>query len=169
MVAGSIDTYSRATLIYDQKAGHNTTSSTTNETPKFSNTPNIGAGTSTVPGEERHADHVGADGPIASTHVAGASGGDTHLGGSSHLGDSLRPKASSGTRDDISEASIKSGVIGFTPDSSNQGHAALPHNSSAEGSLQHNQVVGQGDIGTYTGSGLRNETVQKQPSVLPGR
>ena len=154
---------------YDQKTGHNITSSTTNETPKFSNTPNVATGTSAVPGEERHAGHVSAGGPIGGARVAGTSDDNTHLGGGSHLANSLRPKVNSGTYDGVSEASIKSGVIGFAPGSSSQGHAALPSNNSAEGSLRPNQVVGQGSIGTNTGSGLRNETVQEQPSILPGR
>ena len=171
MVAGSIDQYSRATPIYDQMVGHNITSSTASETPRFSNTPNVGADTSTIPGEKRYAGHVGTEGPIG----GGTSGDSTHLGGSSHVGDSshhgdsLRPKASSGAYDGISEASIKSGVIGFTPSSGGQDHAALPINNSAEGNLEPNQVVGQGNIGENPGSGFRNETVQEQPSILPGR
>ncbi|KAF1364372.1 hypothetical protein EJ07DRAFT_172374 [Lizonia empirigonia] len=148
-------TGTQSTPIYDQMTEHGTTSSTSGETSGFSNNPNVGAGagtaTSTGLGEERHAGHVGTDGPIGGVHVGDASG------------DSSRPHVSSGAYDGNSEASIKSGVIGFTPGKVGQSHAALPSGNSAEDRLDRNQAVGQGN----TGSGLRNETFQEQPSVLP--
>lgn len=116
--------------------GHGT--STTGETPRFSNSPNVGAGTGTAT--------------------------STGLGDSSRVGDSARPLVNSGAYDGNSEASIKSGVIGFTPGQAGQGHAALPNNSTVEDKLDRNQVVGQG------GTGLRNEvSTNEQPSVIPGR
>jgi hypothetical protein len=139
--------------------GHGNTSSTTGETPKFSNSPNVG--TSTGLGEERHAGHVGTDGPIGGARVAGPFGDDTRLE------DGSRPQVSSGAYNGNSEASIKSGVIGFTPGTAGQGHAALPTNNSAEDRLDRNQVVGQGNTGSNTASGLRNETIHEQPSTLP--
>lgn len=153
--------------------GHGNSSSTAGETSRLSNTPNVGAGTgtgtSTGIGEERHTGHVGTDGPIGGARVAGVSSDNSHLGERSHHGDSSRPKVSSGAYDGNSEASIKSGVIGFTPGSGGQGHAALPSNNSAEDKLARNQVVGQGNTGTNTSSGLRNETVHEQPSTIPGK
>jgi hypothetical protein len=117
--------------------GHGT--STTGETPKFSNSPNVGAGTGTTT--------------------------STALGG-----DSTRPQVGSGAYDGNSEASIKSGIIGFTPGQAGQGHAALPNNSTVEDKLDRNQVVGQGVTGANTSSGLRNEvSTSEQPSVIPGR
>ncbi|KAF2622456.1 hypothetical protein BU25DRAFT_209006 [Macroventuria anomochaeta] len=163
----------QATPIYDQMTGHGNTSSTTGETLRFSNSPNVGAGTgtgtstSTGLGEERHAGHVGTDGPIGGARVAGTPGDTSHLGDSSRHGDNSRPQVSSGAYDGNSEASIKSGVIGFAPGSGGQGHAALPSNSSAEDRLDRNQVVGQGNTGTNTGSGLRNETTHEQPGTFP--
>lgn len=126
--------------------GHNTS-----ETPRFSNTPNVGAGTGT--------------GTSTSTGL----GDNSHLGDSARHGDSLRPQVNSGVYDGNSDASIKSGVIGFAPGEGGQEHAALPSNSSAEDRLDRNQVVGQGNTGTNTGSGLRNEVPHEQPSTLPGR
>jgi hypothetical protein len=145
--------------------GHGNTSSTT------------GTGTSapTGSGGERHAGHAGTDGPIGGARVAGASDDNSTLGDSSRVedssrhGDNARPAVSSGTYDGNSDASIKSGVIGFTPGSGGQGHAALPSSKSAENRLDRNQVVGQGTTGTPTSSGLGNETIAEQPSTLPGR
>lgn len=137
-------------------------SSTAGEASRFSNNPTAGAGTTTGLGEERHAGHAGTDGPIGGARVAGTSGDDSQL-------DSSRPHVSSGAYNGNSEASIKSGVIGFSPGSSGQGHAALPSNNAAEDRLDRNQIVGQGNAGTNTGSGLRNETIQEQSSTLPGR
>ncbi|KAL1645130.1 hypothetical protein SLS61_008453 [Didymella pomorum] len=123
------------TPIYNQMTGHGT--STTGETPKFSNSPNVGAGTGTTT--------------------------STALGG-----DSTRPQVGSGAYDGNSEASIKSGIIGFTPGQAGQGHAALPNNSTVEDKLDRNQVVGQGVTGANTSSGLRNEvSTSEQPSVIP--
>lgn len=158
-------TTSSSTPIYDQMTGHGSTSSTTG----------TGIGELTGLGGERHSGHAGTDGPIGGAHVAGASGdkstlGDSfRVGDSSRHGDNARPAVSSGTYDGNSEASIKSGVIGFTPGSGGQDHAALPSSNSAEDTLDRNQVVGQGTTGTNTSSGLGNETIAEQPSTLPGR
>jgi len=81
-----------------------------------------------------------------------------------------RPHVSSGTYDGNSEASIKSGVIGFTPGQAGQAHAALPDNNPVEDKLHRDHIVGEGIAGTNTNSGssgLRNELSQDQPSVLP--
>ena len=130
--------------------GHDNTSSTTGETPRFSNTPNVGAGTSTGLGEERHA------------------GDDSHLSDRSRVGDGSRPHVSGGAYNGNSEASIKSGVIGFNPSHAGRSHAALPSNNAAEDRLDRNQIVGQGNTGTNTGSGLRNETIPEHPGTVPG-
>lgn len=97
-------------------------------------------------------------------------GAGTGIGGE---GNSVqRPHVSSGTYDGNSEASIKSGVIGFTPGQAGQAHAALPDNNPVEDRLHRDHIVGEGNAGTNTNSGssgLRNELSQDQPSVLPGR
>jgi hypothetical protein len=183
--------------------GHGNTSSTTGEPPKFSNTPNVSAGTGTGTGtgtdtgtdtglgEQRHAGHIGTDGPIGGPRVAGTSEDSSHHGNNSRLGDNsglgdnsrledsshlrdnsqygdgTRPHVSSGTYDGNSDASIKSGVIGFTTGSGGQGHAALPTSNVAEDRLDRNHIVGQGSTGSNTGSGLRNETINEQQSTLP--
>ncbi|KAF1923197.1 uncharacterized protein M421DRAFT_9842 [Didymella exigua CBS 183.55] len=141
-----------ATPIYDQMTG---------ETPKFSNTPNVGAGTGTTTstglGEDRQARVSG-----------GRSSDSSQLADRSHAGSNTRPQVSSGAYDGASEASIKSGVIGFTPGQDGQGHAALPSNTSVEDKLQRSHIVGAGTIGANTSSGLRNEgTTKEQPSVIP--
>ncbi|KAJ4987092.1 hypothetical protein SVAN01_07380 [Stagonosporopsis vannaccii] len=127
------------TPIYDEMTGHS-------NPPKFSNTPNVGAGAGT--------------GPTASTN-------ESPLGDSARHGDDSRPQVSSGAYDGNSEASIKSGVIGFTPGQGGQQHAALPGASNFESRLDRNHVVGQGNAGTNTSSGLRNEVTQEQPSTIP--
>lgn len=83
--------------------------------------------------------------------------------------DSTRPQVSSGAYDGNSDASIKSGVIGFTPGQAGQAHAALPNNSPVEDKLDRSQIVGQETTGVNTSSGLRNEITEDQPSVIPGR
>ncbi|KZM24692.1 uncharacterized protein EKO05_0007096 [Ascochyta rabiei] len=164
----------QATPIYNQMTAHGNSSATAGETPRFSNTPNVGAtartgtGTDTSSGlaEDSHAGHVGTDGPMGGARVAGASGNHTNQMDSARHSDS-RPHVSGGTYDGNSEASIKSGVIGFTPGSGAQGHAALPPINAAEGKLDRDQLVGQGTTDTNTGAGLRNETIREQPSTLP--
>lgn len=146
--------------------GHGT--DTAGQTPKFSNTPTVGTGTGTTTStglsEGRHA---GTGGPIG---AGGIASGNSQLGDRSHLGDSTRPQVSGGAYDGNSEASIKSGVIGFTPGQAGQGHAALPSNSTVEDKLERSHVLGQGTTGANTSSGLRNEaTTNEQPSVIPGR
>lgn len=125
-----------------------------------------GTTTSTGLGGDRY---VGTEGPIGGARV-GSTSGDNTLGDSSRVGDSARPQVSSGAYDGNSEASIKSGVIGFTPGQAGQGHAALPNSSTVEDKLDRNQIVGQGPAGANTGSELRNEvSANEQPSVIPGR
>ena len=120
--------------------------------------------TSTALGGDRP---IGTDGPIGGARVGGTPGNSSHLEDSSRGGDSTRPQVSSGAYDGDSEASIKSGVIGFTPGQAGQGHAALPSNTTVQDKLNRDQVVGQA---TTSSSGLRNEvTTKDQPSVLPGR
>lgn len=149
--------------------GHGT--STTGESPKFPNSPNVGSGTGTTSSTGLGGDkHVGTEGPIGGARVGGTSGDTTRVGDSSQVGVTARPQVSSGAYDGNSEASIKSGVIGFTPGQAGQGHAALPNNSTFEDKLDRNQVVGQGATGANTSSGLRNEvSTNEQPSVIPGR
>ena len=101
-------------------------------------------------------------------------GENTTIGAGTGIGGegTQRPHVSSGTYDGNSEASIKSGVIGFTPGQAGQAHAALPNNNPVEDKLNRDHIVGEGNAGTNTGSGssgLRNELSQDQPSVLPGR
>lgn len=125
--------------------GHGT--STTGETPEYSNSPNVGT--------------------VTGTTTSTGLGGDRHV---ATEGDSARPQVSSGAYDGNSEASIKSGIIGFTPGQAGQGHAALPNSNTVEDKLDRNQVVGQGPASANTSSGLRNEvSVNEQPSVIPGR
>ncbi|KAH6644483.1 hypothetical protein C7974DRAFT_21759 [Boeremia exigua] len=156
------------TPIYDQMTGHGNAAPTTGEPPKFSNTPNVGAtSVATGHGDERHAGSVGTDGPIGGARTAGLSGDNSRIGDSTLRGDSMRPQVSSGAYDGNSEASIKSGVIGFAPGQAGQGHAALSGNSNFEDKLNRNQVVGQGNTGTNTSSGLANEVSNEQPSVIP--
>lgn len=83
--------------------------------------------------------------------------------------ETVRPQVSSGTYDGNSEASIKSGVIGFTPGQAGQGHAALPNSSPVDDRLTRDHIVGQGNTGTTSSSGLKNEIPQEQPSTIPGR
>ncbi|KAJ4331635.1 hypothetical protein N0V95_009847 [Ascochyta clinopodiicola] len=156
----------QTTPIYDQMTGHGNSSNTHNVVAGTGT--RTGTGTSSGLAEDRHAGHVGTDGPIGGARVAGASADHTNQMDSSRHSDS-RPHVGGGAYDGNSEASIKSGVIGFTPGSDAQGHAALPPNNAAEDRLDRNQIVGQGTTGTNTGSGLRNETTHEQPSVLPDR
>lgn len=136
--------------------GHGKTTSTTGENTT------VGAGTG-IGGQ--HVGNTASEGPIGDTRVAGTTGDSSHIGD----GAAQRPHVTSGTYDGNSEASIKSGVIGFSPGQAGQEHAALPNNSPVEDKLSRDQVVGQGAAGTNTSSGLRNEVSQDQPSVLPGR
>lgn len=152
--------------------GHSNPSSATGGTSTVGAGTGTGLGTSTATGlgGERHAGNVGTDGPIGGARVAGTSGDSSHVGDSARHDDGAqRPHVSSGTYDGNSEASIKSGVIGFTPGQAGQGHAALPNNSSVEDKLDRNQIVGQGNAGTNSSSALRNEVSHEQPSTLPGR
>jgi hypothetical protein len=84
---------------------------------------------------------------------AGQTGTSTGLGptersglnrptGSLEAGSSVRPHAHEG----ISEASIKSGVIGFGP-GERQGHAARPTQDPIEEGLEHDHLLGGGNIG----------------------
>jgi hypothetical protein len=58
-------------------------------------------------------------------------------------GDNARP---SNLHEGISQASIKSGVIGFGP-GQRQGHAARPAEDPIEEGLEHDQVLGGGNTG----------------------
>lgn len=149
--------------------GHGNTSSTTGQTSNPGAGAGVGSSPSTGLSGETHTGNVGTDGSIGGSRLTGATGNDSHIVDSTRHGESVRPNVSSGTYDGNSEASIKSGVIGFTPGQAGQGHAALPNNSSVEDSLNRDHVVGQGNTGANTSSGLRNEVAQEQPSTLPGR
>jgi hypothetical protein len=77
---------------------------------------------------------------------AGQTGTSTGLGPTEQSGlhranESVRPHAHGG----ISEASIKSGVIGFGP-GQREGHAARPTDDPIEEGLEHNQVLGGGNM-----------------------
>ncbi|KAF2999468.1 hypothetical protein E8E13_008283 [Curvularia kusanoi] len=143
--SGTTSAHQGTTPIYDQMTGHGKTTSTTGENTT------VGAGTG-----------------IGGQHV-GNTATEGRIGDSSHIGDGAvqRPHVTSGTYDGNSEASIKSGVIGFSPGQAGQEHAALLNNSPVEDKLSRDQVVGQGAAGTNNSSGLRNEVTQDQPSVLP--
>jgi hypothetical protein len=98
------------------------------------------SGTSTGLGQT---EYRGTEAPLASHSAATSTGpGPGHM----HEG--------------MSEASIKSGVIGFGA-GERQGHAALPQHQNPEADLDRNQIVGGGNApGPATGD------TSNQPSVL---
>lgn len=89
----------------------------------------------------------------------------TPIGGqSTFAGESARPdvnpRGAGHIHEGLSEASIKSGIIGFGT-GQNQEHAALPsHNPESE--LNRNQIVGGGN----TGQGPTTADTSSQPSAL---
>lgn len=95
--------------------------------------------------------------------TAGQTGLSSGLGKSDNLHESDRPSTLTSTHghEAMSQASIKSGVIGFG--SGEQGHAALPSNNQAESNLQHNQIVGGGDstLGTSAQSGVSSSAAPR--------
>jgi hypothetical protein len=85
-------------------------------------------------------------------------------GQSTFAGESARPdvniRGAGHTHEGLSEASIKSGIIGFDS-GQRQEHAALPsHNPESE--LNRNQIVGGGN----TGQGPTTADTTSQPSTL---
>jgi hypothetical protein len=64
----------------------------------------------------------------------------------------------------MSQASIKSGVIGFGT-GERQEHAALSSRQNPEANLDRNQIVGGGSMAP----GATVSETSQQPSVLPGR
>ncbi|KAF2124885.1 hypothetical protein P153DRAFT_390353 [Dothidotthia symphoricarpi CBS 119687] len=109
--------------------------------------------------------HFGTDGPIGSAYTPNTSStqqsypsSSTSSGPTANLHSNVRPQAPQSA---VSEASIKSGVIGFGP-SGKQGHAALPHDNSAENNLNRDQILGSGNAGGVTG-----EQSSMQPTTLP--
>lgn len=123
--------------------------------------------------------HIGMDGPIASTHTGPA---PPHSSNTPNVHQSHPASASSVTssgptnnstldvrphapKDALSDASIKSGVIGFGPSRQQEHaaqHAALPNRNPAENHLHPNQILGGGDSGEVTG-----EQRNIQPTTLP--
>jgi hypothetical protein len=106
------------------------------------------------------------------TTSAGQTGTSTGLGHTEHTGTegflgghnaaadhSVRPGAPGAG---VSEASIKSGVIGFGA-GERQEHAALPTHQNLEANLDRNQVVGGGNMA----SGPTIADTSEQPSTLP--
>ena len=106
---------------------------------------------------------MGTDGQIGSAGQYGTAGHHGAAGQHSvpaASGDSPRPEASPITGDANnanSEASIKSGIIGFAPDGRGN-HAALPQQNDAEDRLRGDQIVGGG-------SGLKNELPNTESSA----
>ncbi|CAO2652422.1 Nn.00g007050.m01.CDS01 [Neocucurbitaria sp. VM-36] len=114
-------------------------------------------------------EHVGTEGPVgtSSTTSGAPTGSSTNTTGgplgtsnttrdpigsqSTTTGGQLRPDANptgrEGLHAGISDASIKSGVIGFGA-GERQEHAALPTHNPTEQYMDRNQVVGGGDPGT---------------------
>jgi len=121
-----------------------------------------GASAPTAPAAGEHT-HMGTDGQIGSAGQYGTAGHHGAAGQHSvpaASGDSPRPEASPITGDANnanSEASIKSGIIGFAPDGRGN-HAALPQQNDAEDRLRGDQIVGGG-------SGLKNELPNTESSA----
>jgi hypothetical protein len=104
--------------------------------------------------------HVGTDGPIGQSTT---STGDQYTG-NDRMHEPNRPVDSTSTTtagglgsrpdahphshtQDASQASIKSGIIGFGPEE-NQGHAAMARHNPTEQSMDPKQVLGAGQPGT---------------------
>jgi hypothetical protein len=105
------------------------------------------------------------------TTSAGQTGTSTGLGHTEHMGTggslgdhSVRPGApgAGNMHEGISEASIKSGVIGFGT-GERQEHAALSSRQNPEAGLDRNQVVGGGNMAP----GPTTADTSEQPSTLP--
>jgi hypothetical protein len=131
--------------IYDQMKGSSSGHSATTGTAMSAGQ----TGTSTGPG---HTEHQGTE---------------STLGGHSALaGHNVRPGApgAGNMHDGISEASIKSGVIGFGT-GERQEHAVLSSHQNPEANLDRNQVVGGGSMAPDATIAETSE----QPSVIPGR
>jgi hypothetical protein len=131
--------------IYDQMKADSTAQPATTGTATSAGQ----TGTSTGLG---HTEHTGTEGT---------------LGGHNALADqSVRPGApgAGNMHEGMSQASIKSGVIGFGT-GERQEHAALSSRQNPEANLDRNQIVGGGSMAPGATVG---ETSQ-QPSVLPGR
>jgi len=99
---------------------------------------------------------VGQTGTSTGLETTGQSGLN-RLTESHEAGHSVRPHATEG----ISEASIKSGVIGFGP-GQRQGHAARPTEDPIEEGLEHDQILGGGN----TGQGPTTADTSAQPGVF---
>jgi hypothetical protein len=100
------------------------------------------AGTSTGPGQT---EYRGTEAPLGSHGAA--------------VDSSTRPGAGH-IHEGMSEASIKSGVIGFGA-GERQGHAALSSHQNPEANLDTNQIVGGGNA-----PGPTTADTSSQPSVL---
>jgi len=88
-------------------------------------------------------------------------GNDVPIGGhSAATGNTSRPGGH--MQEGISEASIKSGVIGFGGSGAPQGHAALSTHNNPEANLDRNQIVGGGNMA----SGPNTSDTTNQPSAL---
>jgi hypothetical protein len=108
---------------------------------------------------------MGTDGQIGTTGQHSAPGQHSTTGQHSVpavSNDNHRPEASpvTGNFNSNSEASIKSGIIGFAPDGRGN-HAALPPHNAAEDRLRGDQIVGGGSIG----SGLKSELSNTESST----
>jgi hypothetical protein len=99
-----------------------------------------------------HTEHTGTEGTLA--------------GHSAVAGQSVRPGAlgAGNMHEGMSQASIKSGVIGFGT-GERQEHAALSSRQNPEANLDRNQIVGGGSMAP----GATVSETSQQPSVLPGR
>jgi len=115
-------------------------------------------------------------------HISSHSTSGGHLGDSSTtsrgpigtltttFGGLLRPDAAPTGKDSvntgISDASIKSGVIGFGP-SEGHGHAAYPTQLAPEKNLDRNQVVGGGDLETSEAAVQKDSRPATESQTLP--
>ncbi|KAF2828081.1 hypothetical protein CC86DRAFT_203925 [Ophiobolus disseminans] len=135
---------SQHTPIYDSMKGTSSTQPTI-------------AGTSTSTGQTApsyglgHTQHTGTDGPI---------GSHSTIGGENARPD-VNPTGAGHVHQGMSEASIKSGVIGFGGTGQRQEHAALSSHNP-ESNLDSNQIVGGGN----TGRGPTTADTAEQPSAL---
>jgi hypothetical protein len=104
------------------------------------------------------AGQTGATSSLGQTDYRGT---DAPIGGhSAATGNTARP--SGHMHEGISEASIKSGVIGFGGSGEPQQHAALPLHNNQEANLDRNQIVGGGNMAP----GPTTSDTAHQPSTL---
>ena len=137
--------FSANTPIYDSMKSTSSTQPTT-------------AGTSTSVGQADtstglgHTQHTGTGGPTGSHGTV--AGENTRP--------DVNPRGAGHTHAGMSEASIKSGVIGFGGAGQRQEHAAMSSQQNPESDLNRNQILGGGN----TARGPTTADTAEQPSTL---